>query len=224
MATAVDTPVRYPELEPPRPLGVVESISYRSRLRKFALFMETMRPTERTRILDVGADEVGFGADGEFATMNFFEEFYPWRDRITAVGLHDGRNFVERYPQVDYLRGDGCELPFGDGEFDAYFSNAVIEHVGGADRQRAFVSEALRVSRRVFITTPNRLFPIELHTRAPIVHWLPERLSNRIYEVIRKPWAKEIRLLGPREFAGLFPADAGVRIINLGMTLVAVTK
>ena len=47
-----------------------------------------------------------------------------------------------------------------DGTFDVVFSNAVIEHVGGEEEQLRFVAEALRVGRRAFITTPNRLFPV----------------------------------------------------------------
>jgi SAM-dependent methyltransferase len=152
--------------------------------------------------------------------MNFFEELYPWPHRITAVGVHDGTAFRRRYPQVRYVQGDACALPFADGEFDLYFSNAVIEHVGGDERQRAFVREALRVAGRVFVTTPNRWFPLEVHTRLPFVHWLPEPAAHRAYELARKSWAKENRLLGPRELQRLFPVP--VRIVNLGMTLVAI--
>lgn len=185
--------------------------------------METMRPTGGTTILDVGADEIGFGGDG-FATMNFFEEMYPWRERITAVGLHDGQAFSRRYPEVTYVQADGCDLPFADKQFDVYFSNAVIEHVGREDQQRAFVTEAVRVAERVFITTPNKLFPVEVHTRLPLVHWLPPRHAHRAYELARKSWAKEIALLSPHELARLFPPDAGVRVVNLGMTLVALVE
>ena len=96
------------------------------------------------------------------------------RDRITALGLHDGASFRERYPEIAYVQGDACALPFADESFDVVFSNAVIEHVGDVERQRLFVGEALRVGRRVFLTTPNRWFPIEVHTRLPLVHWLPE--------------------------------------------------
>jgi hypothetical protein len=97
----------------------------------------------------------------------------------------------------------------------------VIEHVGPRERQQAFVREALRVGRRVFVTTPNRWFPIEVHTRLPFVHWLPEHLSARVYELTGKPWAKDNHLLGPGDLRSLFPVP--VRILNLGMTLVAVT-
>ncbi len=200
---------------------LADRVSLRSRQRKLRLFLDELRPTAETTVLDVGADELGFGDASGCATMNFFEERYPWPERITAVGLHDGAAFRRRYPEVRYVRGDACALPFPDGAFDLYFSNAVIEHVGGEQRQRAFVSEALRVARRVFVTTPNRWFPLEVHTRLPLVHWLPERAAHRAYDLVGKSWAKDNHLLGPGELRRLFPVP--VQVHNLGMTLVAIT-
>ena len=155
-------------------MRLADSISLRSRKRKLRLLLDELQPTADTSVLDVGADELGFGDGDGCATMNFFEESYPWPERITALGLHDGEGFRARYPDIPYVQGDACALPFADGAFDVVFSNAVIEHVGGRARQRQFVSEALRVGRRVFITTPNRRFPVEVHTRLPLVHWLPD--------------------------------------------------
>lgn len=204
-------------------MQLVDRVSLRSRRRKLRLFLEELRPTAQTTVLDVGVDEAGFGADGGQSgcgTHNFFEELYPWRERITALGLHDGAGFRAAYPDIPYVRGDACALPFEDGAFDVVFSNAVIEHVGGAERQRAFVSEALRVGGRVFVTTPNRWFPVELHTRLPLVHWLPEPLAHRVYEIAGRPWARDNHLLGPAGLRELFPGP--VRVVNLGMTLVAI--
>jgi len=202
---------------------LADRVSLRSRRRKLALFMEAMRPTPGTRVLDAGVDELGFG-DGQTGcgTLNFFEELYPWPERITGLGVTDGAGFRARYPQSTYVQGDACALPFEDDAFDVYFSNAVIEHVGGPERQRAFASEAVRVAPRVFVTTPNRWFPLELHTRLPLVHWLPERHAHRAYELARKPDAKENHLLGPADLRRLFPS--GARIVNLGMTLVAIVE
>ena len=201
-------------------MRLADSISLRSRERKLRLFLEELRPTADTRVLDVGADELGFGEGDGCATMNFFEELYPWPERITALGLHDGAGFRARYPRIPYVQGDACALPFEDGAFDIVFSNAVIEHVGGRDRQRQFVSEAIRVGRRVFITTPNRRFPIEVHTRLPLVHWLPDAVSHRVYDVIGREIGAEVDLLTRRSFAQLFPGR--VRVVSLGLTLVAV--
>jgi hypothetical protein len=117
---------------------------------------------------------------------------------------------------VRAVRADGRELPFADGEFDFGFSNAVVEHVaGGRDGQRRFVHELCRVSRRVFVTTPNRWFPLEVHTLLPLVHWLPAGARERLipYDAVLDP-------LGPKELASLFPYP--VRVLNRGMTLIAV--
>ena len=205
-------------------MGLADAISLRSRRRKLALFLELMEPRPETTVLDVGLDEVSHGESGGESgctTHNFLEEHYPWPARITALGLHDGARFRAGYPAIEYVQGDACDLPFGDGEFDIVHSNALIEHVGGRRRQEAFVREAVRVGRRVFLTTPNRWFPLEVHTRLPFVHWLPDAVAGRAYDLVRKPWAKENHLLGPGDLRSLFPGP--VRIHNLGMTLVATT-
>lgn len=201
-------------------MGLVDDISLRSRRRKLRLFLDELRPTPDTTVLDVGADELGFGEGEGCRTLNFFEELYPWPERITALGLHDGRAFRARYPAVSYVQGDALALPFADGAFDIVFSNAVLEHVGGRDAQRRFVSEALRVGRSVFLTTPNRRFPVEVHTRLPLVHWLPDRLSHPAYRALGKEHATELHLLSRRSLRSLFPGR--VRIVNLGLTLVAI--
>jgi SAM-dependent methyltransferase len=199
---------------------LVDAVSLRSRRRKLRLFLDELQPTEGTTVLDVGADELAFGEGDSCRTLNFLEELYPWPERITALGLQDGTAFGRRYPHIRYVQGDACALPFEDGAFDIAFSNAVIEHVGGRDRQLAFVSEALRVARRAFVTTPNRLFPIEVHTRLPLVHWLPEAASGRVYDVLGAAAANDVHLLSPRALRSLFPGR--VRIVNLGLTLVAI--
>lgn len=201
-------------------MRLADSISLRSRKRKLRLFLDELHPTADTTVLDVGADELAFGEGDGCATLNFFEELYPWPERITALGLHDGTGFHARYPRIRFVQGDACALPFADGEFDVVFSNAVIEHVGGRERQQMLVSEALRVGRCAFITTPNRGFPVEVHTRLPFVHWLPTRFAHRIYDAAGKDFAKEIHLLSKGALESLFPGR--VRVVNLGLTLVAI--
>ena len=69
-------------------MTLADAVSLRSRRRKLRLFLEEMRPTAETTVVDVGADEVGFGSaggQGGCATHNFFEELYPWREQLTAV-------------------------------------------------------------------------------------------------------------------------------------------
>jgi hypothetical protein len=103
---------------------------------------------------------------------NLLERIYPHPSCITAAGLGEGGDFRAAFPKVGYVRlTAGARLPFEDGQFDIAVSNAVIEHVGGPAQQRFFVSELARVSRRVFLTAPNALFPVEHHTAIPFAHW-----------------------------------------------------
>jgi SAM-dependent methyltransferase len=191
-------------------------ISLRSHEQKLRLFLELFDPGPATTVVDVGITNAPFG-DG--STDNFFEARYPWPEQITAVGDTELDRFRAAFPRVRAVQADGRRLPFGDGEFDLGFSNAVVEHVeGGREEQRRFVHELARVARRVFVTTPNRFFPIEVHTQLPFVHWLPP--AARDLAVRARGFDATLDLLGPRELASLFPYS--VRVLNRGMTLVAV--
>ncbi len=191
-------------------------ISLRSREQKLRLFLDVFAPGPTTTVVDVGVTNAPFG-DG--STDNFFEARYPWPEQVTAVGNTELDRFREAFPRVRAVQADGRRLPFADGEFDLGFSNAVVEHVdGGREGQRRFVHELARVASRVFVTTPNRFFPIEVHTQLPFVHWLPPAARDRA--VRARGFDATLDLLGPRELASLFPYS--VRVLNRGMTLVAV--
>jgi SAM-dependent methyltransferase len=188
-------------------------VSLRSRERKLRLFLDLLAPGPETTVLDVGVTDAPFGGG---SSDNFFEAMYPWPDRITAVGNTGLDRFTAAFPRVRAIQADGRALPFGDGTFDLAFSNAVVEHVaGGRDGQRRFVHELCRVARRVFVTTPNRWFPLEVHTLLPLVHWLPAAAREHVI-----PFDDVLDPLGPKAFASLFPYE--VRVLNRGMTLVAV--
>ncbi len=190
--------------------------SLRSREEKLRLFFELLQPGPETTVLDVGVTDAPFGAG---STDNFFEARYPWPEQITAVGDTALERFRAAFPAVHVVRADGRRLPFADGEFDVGFSNAVVEHVaGGREGQRRFVHELARVARRVFVTTPNRFFPIEVHTLLPFAHWLPPSLRTRAIRA--RGFDATLDLLGPRELASLFPYSVEVR--NRVMTLIAV--
>ena len=192
---------------------VASRVSMRSRERKLQLFPDLLQPGPETSVVDVGVTDAPFGAG---STDNFFEALYPWPDRITGVGHTELDRFAAAFPQVTAVRADGRDLPFRDDEFNVGFSNAVVEHVaGGREGQRQFVHELCRVARRVFVTTPNRRFPLEVHTLLPFVHWLPKGPRERLL-----PFDDVLDPLSAKEFAALFPYR--VRVINTGMTLIAI--
>lgn len=141
------------------------------RRRMFQRFMREAAPSERDSVLDVGVT-----SDRDYENSNYFEAWYPYKANITAVGLDDASFLEAQYPGLTFRRADGRALPFADASFDLVHSSAVIEHAGSRVQQTQLLAELVRVARRqVFVTTPNRWFPVEVHTGVPLVHWLPPR-------------------------------------------------
>lgn len=185
------------------------AISKRSRARKWTQFLALMTPGPTDRIIDVGVNTTEYSeAD------NYLERQYAYPENITAVGVETNfAEFKERYPAVTTVTSDGTRLPFADDAFEIGYSNAVIEHVGGRDKQLAFLSELYRVSQRGYLTTPNRLFPIEVHTRIPLLHLLlPKTLFDRVATALGKGWATGdyMHLLSRAELIAL-ASKAGIR-------------
>jgi hypothetical protein len=150
------------------------SYGVRSREEKWNLYSSRFPPRRGQRVLDVGVSSMD-----EVPGTNLFLRRYPYPDQVVAVGLDDQSDLARRYPSVTFVEADGRSLPFADDEFDVVHSNAVIEHVGGTVDQRQFAAELVRVARSGFITTPNRWFPIEPHSRVPLLHWLPRPVLVR---------------------------------------------
>jgi hypothetical protein len=152
------------------PCSLPSRIAAHARRRMFARFLRLTGIDRDHSVLDVGAT-----SDELYEHSNYLEAWYPHKERVTAVGIDDASHLVARYPGVRFVKADGRALPFADRSFDYVHSSAVLEHVGGSDRQRRFVAELFRVCRRgAFLTTPNRWFPVEFHTVLPLIHWLPK--------------------------------------------------
>lgn len=165
--------------------------------------MDRLQPTAQWRVLDLGVTP-----DRSLPESNFFEALYPWKDKIVAASIEDAGWMEQVYPGLVFTQIAPGPLPFAEDEFDLVFCSAVIEHVGTRDSQRHFVEEALRVGKRFFLTTPNRQFPLELHTLLPLVHWLPQPTHQWILRTLGiEFWAQtaNLNLLTPQAFKTLFP-------------------
>ena len=195
---------------------IASRISYAVRKRIFDRFMEVMQPSSNTRVLDIGVT-----SDSTYRESNFFEQFYPYRDQIVCVGTENGAHLEAKYPGLRFQQvNSGEPLPFGNHEFDIAFSNAVLEHVGNVQQQAAFIQEACRVAKRVYITTPNRWFPIEHHTSVPLLHYLPKSVYRAIIaRTSLHYWSHEQNLntLTMSEFQHCFPPDYPVRFERIGV-------
>jgi SAM-dependent methyltransferase len=205
--------------------GLAARASLWNRKRKLARFLEELQPGPETTIVDVGVGDTGFDTEpGVALSHNFFEAMYPWPERITAVSDVPLPNFAQEFPQIAPVTASGTNLPFEDDSFDIAFSNAVLEHVGGREEQRRFVHELCRVAPKVFVSTPNRRFPLEVHTLVPFLHWLPRSARDRAFAALRRDAWEGVELLNRRELLELFPPGAHARVIESRMTISVVAE
>lgn len=152
------------------PNSLAMRVSTRMRQKMFKMFIDEYQPTVEESILDVGVT-----SDQSYENSNYFEALYPYKNRIVAVGLQAASFIEQLYVGVRYVEANALSLPFCDRSFDLVHSAAVLEHVGSIDDQAKMIGECVRVARRgICLTTPNRWFPVELHTQLPLVHWIPK--------------------------------------------------
>src|SRR5262249_41817791 len=112
------------------------------------------------------------------------------------------------------IEGDACRVEnLKDHSFDIVFSNSVIEHVGGADRQENFAREVRRLGHSYWVQTPSKWFPIEAHTGMPFWFFYPATIRHRFIERWHRilpgnPWYQMIEqttVLSRADLRRLFP-------------------
>ena len=165
-------------------MSLAYKISAFNRRRKYQIFLKKIKPQKRESILDVGFNNIEYSEND-----NYLEKNYPYPEKISALGLGSGKEFARRYPLVKTYTYAGDEFPFPKNKFNIVWSNAVLEHVGNTEKQIEFLKEVRRTGKRAFITTPNKNFPFEIHTRVPLLHFLPKNIFDAYLRLIGKSWA-----------------------------------
>ena len=184
----------------PRLWGFAERLSLNVRKRIFNNVFSNINITSETKVLDIGV------TCDHTLDSNFFEKYYPYKNKITALGQEDASFLEEKYKGLKFVKGDACKLPFSDNEFDIAFCSAVIEHVGNKENQAKLISEASRVAKIAIITTPNRFYPLEFHTLTPLIHWFPKPIFRLFLKITgRNFFSKEenLNLLFDFELKGM---------------------
>lgn len=123
---------------------------------------------------------------------------------------------------VKFLEADLRTIPLPTGYFDYGICNAVVEHAGPAEQQAALVAEVCRVCRSVLFTTPNKRFPVELHTWLPVLHWLPDQAYRVVLRRLGFTYfadVENLNLLDASSFLALFPGSRRNELMKAGLPL-----
>lgn len=68
---------------------------------------------------------------------------------------------------------------------DLVLASATIEHVGSHENQKKMIKNiSLLTSKIFFITTPNKNYPIDFHSKLPLVNMLPNNIFRKILKFL----------------------------------------
>lgn len=146
--------------------GFSPTTNRESKARKILKVLKEARgeQIEQLSILDIGT------GNGEISS------FIGKTNDVCSVDIFDTRQSTANFNF--YLCNES--LPFKNESFDIVISNHVIEHVHD---QKLHLSEIKRVLKKggfLYLATPNRLWPYEVHYKLFFLHYLPQPLFIKL--------------------------------------------
>ena len=154
----------------------------------FDSFLLKILKYNRLKIQRIFEKNIKFKNLLDVGTTPLFDEYnnillhsFKNKNNITSLSNLDCSSLKKKFKKVKFIKGDARRMKFKENSFDTVYSSATIEHVGSRSNQKKFVKECYRVSRKdIFITTPNKFYPIEFHTKIPFLHFLPPKIYRKI--------------------------------------------
>jgi|TARA_B100001964_G_scaffold43966_1_gene48950 hypothetical protein len=154
----------------------LKKIILKNRIKIYRIFEKNSSFDENTKIIDVGTTPILDEHE------NIIFHHYKWTKNITGFSNQDCTILKENlFKSNNFVLGDAKNIKCKDHAYDVSFCSATIEHVGSYLDQKKLISELTRISKKyIFITTPNRNFPIDFHTKLPLIHLLPKKVHRKI--------------------------------------------
>ena len=157
-----------------------DKIAYRKRIEIANLINEKTKNFELKDALDIGTTE-----DTENQSSNTIIKNFKNVEIFKSISDQEIKSSFFQKKLYKSITEDFTENEFKEFSSDIVLSNATIEHVGNEQKQRKMLDNIIKLSKKVFvISTPNRNYPIDFHTKIPLIHWLPKKFHRKILKII----------------------------------------
>jgi hypothetical protein len=153
-----------------------EKIIKNKRLEMFNILKKKINIYKLNDLLDVGTTN-----DSDLKSSNMFcnmLEVIPIHKSVSNQAINNKRFKICKKKSItsNFNKKEIHQL-----KSDLVISSATIEHVGSLKNQIKKVNNMIKLSKKyILLTTPNRFFPIEVHTKLPLIHWLPKNIFRKI--------------------------------------------
>ena len=172
-------------------LKSIDNIIESKRFEMFNILKKNINETKINSLLDIGTTE-----ENELKSSNFFVNKFAYIKEKKSISDQNIKDSIFSKILKKSITTDFQNEEIEDFKSDLVISSATIEHVGSYENQLKMITNIAALSKRYFfITTPNRFFPIDFHTKLPLIHMFPKSLHRKILLVLGlKDFAKEENL------------------------------
>jgi SAM-dependent methyltransferase len=131
------------------------------------------RPSQELRVLDLGSGYGGMTLELARRCQHVVG-IEPCLERVAAAERLQHQQGIANAE----FRAHGAELLEDVGRYDLVILDNVLEHLPQQGETLRRATEALAPGGVLYILVPNRLWPMEVHYRLPLLSYLPLRWAN----------------------------------------------
>ena len=158
----------------------IDNIIKKKRLEMLNILNKNIKDNDIESFLDIGTTE-----ENELESSNYFVKNF---DKIKIKNSISDQE-IKKDNFNKFLRksitSEFSETEILNYKSDLVISSATIEHVGSYENQIKMLENIIKLTNKYFfITTPNRFFPIDFHTKLPVIHMLPKKIHRKILRLI----------------------------------------
>ena len=172
-------------------LSFIDRIIEMKRLEMFNILKKNIKDYSINSFLDIGTTEENKLESSNFFVKNFND--IKVKKSITDQNISNDyfsaclkKSITDDFSNDEIIRFKS----------DLVISSATIEHVGNFKNQVKMLKNIAELCNKCFfITTPYRFFPIDFHTKIPLIHMLPKNIHRKILRILKlEDYAKEENL------------------------------
>ena len=129
--------------------------------------------------------DIGTTSDDEFESSNLIIKNLKNLLEFKSISNQEINSKTFSKTLIKSITSNFTEKEIKQFSSDLVISSATIEHVGSYENQKKMVDNIIKLTNKIFvITTPNKFYPIEFHSKIPFFHWLPNKVFGKILSLL----------------------------------------
>ena len=159
----------------------IDNIIKKKRSEMLNILNKNIKDNNIASFLDIGTTE-----ENELESSNYFVKNFEKIKIKKSISDQEIKNVNFNKFLKKSITSEFSEIEIENYKSDLVISSATIEHVGKYENQMKMLENIIKLTNKYFfITTPNRFFPIDFHTKLPIIHMLPKKIHRKILRLIK---------------------------------------